>query len=123
MQHLKFISVLMALCIMLSACTTMQPVTEIATTDQIEKEIKPGNQVRLVTKTGNEHFIIVSSISEGYIFGEEESFKLDDIEIIEVKRPTAVGQAGGITAAFTVGAVIAFLTYAIFTSLLLGVAL
>ena len=123
MQHLKFISVLIALCIMLAACTKMQPVTENATTDEIEKEIKPGNQVRLVTKTGNEHFITVSSISEGYIFGEEESFKLDDIEIIEVKRPTAVGQAVGITAAFTVGAVVAFLTYAIFASLLLGVAL
>jgi len=123
MQYLKFISVLMALCIMLSACTTMQPVTENATTDEIEKEIKPGNQVRLVTTTDNEHFITVSSISEGYIFGEEESFKLDDIEIIEVKRPTAVGKAVGYTAAFTIGAGIAFLMYAIFTSLLLGVAL
>jgi hypothetical protein len=119
MQHLKFISVLMALCIVLSACTTMQPVTENATTDEIEKEIKPGNQVRLVTKTGNEHFITVSSISEGYIFGEEESFKLDDIEIIEVKRPTAVGLAVG----FTVAAGFVFLMYAFFETLLMAVVL
>ena len=98
MQHLKFISVLIALCIMLAACTKMQPVTENATTEEIEKEIKPGDQVRLVTKTSNEHFITVSSISQGYIFGEKESIKLDDIEKIEIKRHSAVGYVAGFAA-------------------------
>ena len=117
MQHLKFISVLMALCIMLSACTTMQPVSENATTEEIEKEIKPGDQVRLGTKSGNEHSITVSSMSEGYIFGEGESFILDDIETIEVQKITAVGQAVGITSVAAISAVIWYACFFIFLSI------
>jgi len=120
--QIKYLSISMLICLALAACTTMQPLTENATNEEIEKEIKPGDEVRLVTKTGNQHFITVSSISEGYIFGEEESFKLDDIEIIEVKKPTAVGQVVGHTAAAGIGIGAAILMQALIMVVILGLA-
>jgi len=102
--QIKYLSISMLICLVLAACTTMQPVKENSTTEEILNEIKPGDEIRLVTKTGEQHLITVSSISDGYIFGEEEQFKLEDIEVIEIKRLNAAGNvaAAGVAIGVTV---------------------
>ena len=103
MKRLKYISGLVVLCFLSVACTTMQPVKESTATEEIEREVKPGDEVRLVTKNGEEHVFVFSSISDGYIFGQEESFKLEDIQTLEVKKLTGAGYAVAYTSAAALG--------------------
>jgi hypothetical protein len=93
MQHAKYLSMSVLVIFTLSACTTMQPVKESSTTEEIINEIVPGTEILLVTDAGDKRYITVSSISEGYIFSEDESYKLEDIEIIEVTRLNTTGKA------------------------------
>ena len=102
-----------------AACTTMQPMEENLTNEEILNEIQPGNEIRIVTKTGDQHLITVSSVSEEYIIGEEEQFKREDIESIEIKRLTAAGTAAGLGVGIGIGA----LEYALMMWILLGFAL
>lgn len=120
--QIKYFPIPILICLVLTACTTMQPVKEDSTTEEVLNEINPGDEILLVTKTGNQHLITVSSISKGYIIGEVESFNLDDIEILEVKKPTAVGQVVGHTAAAGVGIGVAVLMQALIMAILLGLA-
>lgn len=53
--QIKYLSISMLICLVLAACTTMQPVKENSTTEEILIEIKPGDEIRLVTKTGEQH--------------------------------------------------------------------
>lgn len=122
MHPVKYLSISMLVLFTSVACTTMQPVKENSPTEEIVKEIKPGDEIRLVTKSGDKRYITVSSISEGYIFSDEESYKLEDIKIIEVRRLDAgetavqwVAVVGGIGLAFLMDAIL----IAIFAGLVL----
>lgn len=86
MKRFRFIFGSTLLCFMLAACVTMQPVGENTAAEEIDREIEPGDQVRLVTKNGERHEFVFSSISGEYIFGQEEKFKLEEIETLEVKN-------------------------------------
>lgn len=68
MHHVNFLLISMLVLFTSVACTTMQPVRENSTTEEIVKEIKSGDEIRLVTETGDKRYITVSSIAEGYIF-------------------------------------------------------
>ena len=61
----------------------------------------------------------VSSISEGYIFSEEESYKLENIKIIEAQRLNAAGQVVVVVGGIGFAVLMQALIYAI----VLGVAL
>jgi hypothetical protein len=103
----------------------MQAVKENSPTEEIVKEIKPGDEIGLVTKSGDRRNVTVSSISEGYIFSDEESYKLEDIKIIEVRRldagQTAVQSAavvGGIGLGVLINVIINAILFTIITGLI-----
>jgi hypothetical protein len=96
-----------------SGCTTMQPLKEDMSREEIVNAIKPGDEVNIVTKSGDQHLIKVSSITEDNISGEKNEFEFEDIEKIELKKPTTAGKVAGYTAAagigYGVGVVISYL--------------
>mgnify|MGYP003640618278 FL=1 len=125
MQHAKYLLVSVLVIFTLSACTTMQPVKGNSTTEEIVKVLKPGYEVRLVTKSGIEHYTKVTSISDGYVFSNEESFNIEDIEIIEITRPVSPPGVDPLTDVVTVvgGIGFALLLQALILALVVGVAL
>jgi hypothetical protein len=120
MQRAQCLLVSVLVFFTLSACTTMQPVEENASTEAIVKEIKPGDEILLVTKSGDKRYITVSSISEGYIFSVEESYNIEDIEITEVRR-LDVGETAGQSIAVVGGIGFALLFQFLITALVVVV--
>lgn len=111
----------------LAACTTMQPITGDLTKENITNVVKPGNEIVIFTKTGYQHSIKVSSVTEDYIIGakileeehqylgEEEQFKLEDIERIDTRKPSAAAKVGGTAAAGGAIILLYAVSYAIVT--------
>ena len=123
MKCFNYVFIALLLCFSLGACTTMQPVTENSTAEEIGKQIQPGDQVRLTTTNGEQHEFVFAYIEDGYIFGEEESYKLEDIETLEVKKSTAIGATSYVVAYVAVQEILTLLIGILIVPLLLPLVL
>ena len=111
MQPVKHLSISMLILFTLIACTTMQPLNDDLTKEEIFNAIEPGDELNILTKTGDQHSITVSVVTEDYIIGGGKQFKIEDVERIEIKKITAAGKAAGATAGVALGVGAAYLYY------------
>jgi len=93
MKTVMFLTILMLGFFTLVACTTMQPLEENLSKEEIFNSIEPGDEINLVTKTGNQHSITVSIVTEDIIIGGGKQFNIEDIGRIEIKKITAAGKS------------------------------
>jgi len=94
MQPVKHLSISMLILFTLIACTTMQPLNEDLTKEEIFNAIEPGDELNILTKTGDQHSITVSVVTEDYIIGGGKQFKIEDVERIEIKKISSAGKVG-----------------------------
>jgi len=116
MKTAMFLTILMLVFFTLVACTTMQPLEENLSKEEIFNSIEPGDEINLVTKTGNQHSITVSIVTEDIIIGGGKQFNIEDIGRIEIKKISAAGKAGMVA---TVG-VAYYLMYFIISAIVLS---
>ena len=96
MPHLKYPILLMLVISVLVACKSTGPIQDDLTSEEIAQKINPGDQIRFVTKSGEHSTMIVTSVSNGLVTGEENQYRLEDIEIIEVNRNETAGSLTGL---------------------------
>ena len=121
MKTAIFLTILILGFFTLVACTTMQPLEENLSKEEIFNAIEPGDEINLVTKTGDQHLITVSVVTEDIIIGGGKQFKIEDIEQIEIKKLTAAGKTGAVVVGvglgylyyLFIGAIIAAFSHAI----------
>ena len=109
MKTAMFLTILILVFFTLVACTTMQPLEEGLSKEEIFNSIEPGDEINLVTKTGDQHSITVSVVTEDIIIGGGKQFNIEDIERIEINKITAAGKTGMVA----VGAIAYYLMFAI----------
>jgi len=117
MKTVMFLTILMLALFTLVACTTMQPLEEDLSNEEIFDSIEPGDEINLVTKTGDQHSITVSVVTEDIIIGGGKQFNIEDIERIEIKKITAAGKTGVVVGGVAVG----YLMYVIYSAILLAI--
>jgi hypothetical protein len=109
----------LALMILLTGCTAMQPLADNADSLRIElrsgEAIKPGDKVRVVTRDGLSRLLIVTTLDKNTLVGHPEgverpdavvSLPIDDIVFMEGKK-VSVGKTAAYTSGFTVGTALA----------------
>ena len=109
MKTSMFLTILMLVFFTLVACTTMQPMEEDLSKEEIFNSIEPGDEINLMTKTGDQHSITVSVVTEDIIIGGGKQFNIEDIERIEIKKITAAGKTGAVVVGAGVGYLIYFI--------------
>ena len=97
MPHLKYPILLMLVISVLVACKSTGPIKDDLTSEEIAQKINPGDQIRFVTKSGDHSTMIVTSVSNGLVTGEENQYRLEDIESIEVIKVNRKETAGLVT--------------------------
>ena len=115
MRHLQRFSISLLVFLVLNACTTIHPSKDNISNENIGNEIIPGDQIKIISQAGDQRLITVTSISDGYVISKEGRFKLEDIEIMEIKR---LNMAGNVA---VVGAFV--FMQALITAIILGLAL
>ena len=119
MSRIGFLTISMVLMSSLVACVTVTHIESPFNNSNITNTIKPGTVIKITLKTSDEYTITVSSVNNEEILGEKqgERFKLDNIERIEVKKPTVIGKTVGMTAGVAIG----YLMMALITMILLAI--
>ncbi len=117
MQPIKHLSISMLILFTLIACTTMQPLNEDLTKEEIFNAIEPGDELNILTKTGDQHSITVSVVTEDYIIGGGKQFKIEDVERIEIKKISSAGTAAGTVGGVVVGVGLVYLYYLIIAAI------
>jgi len=117
MKTAMFLTILMLGFFTLVACTTMQPLEENLSKEEIFNSIEPGDEINLVTKTGNQHSITVSIVTEDIIIGGGKQFNIEDIGRIEIKKISAAGKVGVVVGGVGLG----YLMIVIYSAILLAI--
>ena len=94
------LSILILLLFSLAACTTMQTLDPNGGEGGLSGSVSPGNVVRITTRSGEQHVIEVSSVTESEISSDGKVFGREEIEKLEVRRPTTAGAAAALGGVF-----------------------
>ena len=90
------LAIVVLLLIVSTACTTMKPMEEGLSHQQIFERINPGDKITIYTTNREKHLIVVDSIDTKQIVGGGKTFKYEDIVEIRQQRISALKTGGAV---------------------------
>ena len=82
--------------LVLSGCTSMQPVEDTGTAAGILNAINPGDHIHVETRNGGKYELVVDSIDIKAVKGGGREIPLDQIRTIKKKQISALKTTGAI---------------------------